>query len=164
MRPNGSRGARGPHHQLIPELVGGGTAFGPPLRGEAGEAGRRGDRAGGERAGAINLRYNRNPVTQDSTNPFLAPRAYETLPDFAAIRPEHVEPAIRELAASLSADLARVERDVSPTWDATVEALGNLTEPLFSAWGVVGHLMGVKNSPELRAAHDAVQKDVVQIG
>ena len=38
-----------------------------------------------------------------------------------------------------------------------------LTEPLFTAWGVVSHLMGVQNSPELRAAHDAVQKDVVQV-
>ena len=108
MRANGSRAAGSPHRQLIPELVRL-DCFGPPLWGEAG---RTGNRAEGERAGAIILSYNPNPVTQDSTNPFLAPRAYETLPDFAAIRPEHVEPAIRALAASLSADLARVEREV----------------------------------------------------
>src|SRR5678815_2138855 len=37
-----------------------------------------------------------------------------------------------------------------------------IRDRLYTAWGIVQHLMGVKNSPELRAAHDAVQKDVVQ--
>ncbi len=30
------------------------------------------------------------------------------------------------------------------------------------AWGVVNHLLGVKNSDELRNAHQAVQPEVVQ--
>src|SRR6185503_12044925 len=51
----------------------------------------------------------------------------------------------------------------SPTWEGTVGAVTTLTEPLYTAWGIVQHLMGVQNSPELRAAHDAVQKAVVQV-
>jgi oligopeptidase A len=58
--------------------------------------------------------------------------------------------------------IARTEAEASPTWDATVGAVTTLTEPLYTAWGIVQHLMGVLNAPELRAAHDAVQKSVVQ--
>ena len=36
-----------------------------------------------------------------------------------------------------------------------------LTDRLQRAWGTVGHLMGVKNSDALRAAHEAVQPEVV---
>ena len=32
---------------------------------------------------------------------------------------------------------------------------------LGTRWGVVGHLLGVRNSTELRAAHEAVQPEVV---
>jgi oligopeptidase A len=103
------------------------------------------------------------PTRDLSQNPFLAPSAHETVPRFDALEPEHVEPAIRTLAEKLEADLDRLERDVTPTWSGSVEALATISEPLFTAWGVVQHLMGVKNSPELRAAHDAVQKIVVQV-
>jgi oligopeptidase A len=97
-----------------------------------------------------------------SSNPLLDPAAHENPPRFDAIRPEHVEPAIRALADALLKDMARVEREASPSWAGTVGALSALTESLYFAWGVVQHLMGVKNSAELRAAHDAVQKIVVQ--
>jgi len=96
------------------------------------------------------------------SNPFLDPGAHDALPRFDIIRAEHVEPAIRALALGLSDDLARLERDVSPSWADTVGAVSAISEPLFTAWGAVQHLMGVKNSAELRAAHEAVQKTVVQ--
>ena len=44
---------------------------------------------------------------------------------------------------------------------ALVISLTALGEGLGYAWSVINHLMGVKNSPELRAAHQAVQQDVV---
>jgi oligopeptidase A len=98
-----------------------------------------------------------------SRNPFLAPSAHETVPRFDAIAPEHVEPAIRALVDKLDTDLDRLEQEVTPTWASSVEGLAAISEPLYTTWGVVQHLMGVKNSPELRAAHDAVQKLVVQV-
>jgi oligopeptidase A len=98
-----------------------------------------------------------------SPNPFLDPGAHERLPSFASLAPSHIEPGIRALADRVLAGLAAVEANATPTWEGTLAALETLTEPLFTAWGVVQHLMGVQNSPELRAAHDAVQKDVVQV-
>ena len=97
-----------------------------------------------------------------AANPFLAPNAYDRLPPFDALDVSHIEPGIRALTERVVAGFAEVEASATPTWKGTIAALEALTEPLFSAWGVVQHLMGVKNSPELRAAHDAVQKDVVQ--
>eukprot|EP00966_Prymnesium_polylepis_P055859 1292308-Prymnesium_polylepis.1 len=43
-----------------------------------------------------------------------------------------------------------------------VEALERLESPIEYAWGVVGHLMGVKNGEELRAAHGEMQPEVVK--
>jgi oligopeptidase A len=95
-------------------------------------------------------------------NPLLARGAHDRLPAFDALLPSHIEPAIRTLTERVLAGLADLEAKASPTWKGTIAALETLSEPLFTAWGVVSHLMGVQNSPELRAAHDAVQKDVVQ--
>ncbi|HMJ50644.1 MAG TPA: M3 family metallopeptidase [Polyangiaceae bacterium] len=102
----------------------------------------------------------RDPET--SSNPFLAPGAHDRLPPFESLAPSHIEPGIRALTERVLAGIADLEANAAPTWQRTIAALEALTEPLFTAWGVVQHLMGVQNSPELRAAHDAVQKDVVQ--
>ncbi|HMI82661.1 MAG TPA: M3 family metallopeptidase [Polyangiaceae bacterium] len=97
-----------------------------------------------------------------STNPLLAPGAHDRVPPFESLAPSHIEPGIRALGERVLAGLAEVEANAAPTWEGTIAAIESLTEPLFTAWGVVQHLMGVQNSPELRAAHDAVQKDVVE--
>jgi oligopeptidase A len=103
-------------------------------------------------------------VTQDSnSNPLLAPDAHETVPRFDLITTEHVEPAVLALVTQLDDDLSALERAALPTWEGTVDALARITEPLHFAWNVVGHLMAVKNGPELRRAHEAVQKDVVRV-
>ncbi|QRN95744.1 M3 family metallopeptidase [Archangium violaceum] len=94
-----------------------------------------------------------------SDNPLLQ---NEALPKFDRIRSEHVEPAIRELLTRLHTDLDALERDVRPTWEQTVARLSAITEPIGLAWGVVNHLMGVQNSPELRQAHAAVEGEVVE--
>ena len=83
------------------------------------------------------------------------------LPPFDRIRPEHVEPAMHELLARLGDELARLEQHVQPTWESAVLPLEELGDRLGRVWGVVVHLMGVRNSTELRAAHERVQPDVV---
>jgi oligopeptidase A len=98
-----------------------------------------------------------------SENPLLAEGAADRLPPFEALRAAHIEPAIRALVDKVTTDLPPLETSATATWNDTIAAIEALTEPLFTAWGVVQHLMGVQNSPELRAAHDAVQKDVVQV-
>jgi oligopeptidase A len=86
----------------------------------------------------------------------------EGLPPFATIKPEHVEPAMTQLLAELETELSKLESTVQPTWSGLVEPLDRLSDRLRWTWGIVGHLMGVKNSPELRTAYETVQPQVVQ--
>ncbi|MBE9233162.1 M3 family metallopeptidase [Cuspidothrix issatschenkoi LEGE 03284] len=83
------------------------------------------------------------------------------LPPFTDIKPEQVEPAFSHLLAELEEDLARLETNIEPTWSGLVEPLEKLTETLNWSWGILNHLMGVKNSPELRIAYEKVQPQVV---
>ncbi len=92
-------------------------------------------------------------------NPLLIGKG---LPPFDAIKPEQVVPAMTQLLAQLQEELTRLEHQVTPTWNGLVEPLDRLTERLTWSWGIVGHLMGVKNSPDLREAYETVQPNVVQ--
>ncbi|MEH1786333.1 M3 family metallopeptidase [Nostoc sp.] len=94
-----------------------------------------------------------------SHNPLLQSTG---LPPFAEIKPELVVPAFNQLLAELDQHLATLEANIKPTWSGLVEPLEKLTERLTWSWGTVNHLMGVKNSPELREAHEIVQPLVVQ--
>jgi oligopeptidase A len=96
-----------------------------------------------------------------SSNPLLRGTG---LPPFAEIQSEHVVPAMTQLLAELETELSSLEANVEPAWSGLVEPLEKITERLSWCWGVVNHLMGVKNSPELREAHEAVQPQVVQFG
>ncbi len=93
-------------------------------------------------------------------NPLLA--LSTELPAFDRITAADVEPAIRDLVGAVHAGLDAIEQHVDPTWDGVLTRLTDLTEPLRLAWGVVGHLMAVRNAPELRAAHAAMQPVVVK--
>ncbi len=97
------------------------------------------------------------------TNPLLT--LGDALPAFDQITAAHVEPAISELNARVNAGLDAFERDCTgtwtPSWDGVLTQLHELTEPLRLAWGVVGHLTSVCDTPELRAAHQAMQPLVV---
>ncbi|HBE17678.1 MAG TPA: peptidase M3 [Cyanobacteria bacterium UBA11149] len=94
-----------------------------------------------------------------SQNPLLIGKG---LPPFDKIKTEDVVPAITQLLTELEQDLATLEANVTPSWTGLVEPLDNLGERLRWSWGIVGHLMGVKNSPELREAHAAVQPKIVE--
>lgn len=86
-----------------------------------------------------------------ATNPLLD---FTDLPRFAEIRPEHISPALDVLLADAQAGVTRAEDPATPaTWASAVEALEAATEPLGRAWGVVGHLSAVADTPELRKVH-----------
>ncbi|MDE5069443.1 MAG: M3 family metallopeptidase [Trichodesmium sp. St16_bin4-tuft] len=84
------------------------------------------------------------------------------LPPFESIKPEDVVPAITELLTELEKELINLELIVKPTWNDLVEPLQKLEDRLTWSWGIVGHLMGVKNNPELRKAYDQVQPKIVE--
>ncbi|MBE9192218.1 M3 family metallopeptidase [Gloeocapsopsis crepidinum LEGE 06123] len=98
-------------------------------------------------------------ATTITDNPLLIGKG---LPPFEQIKPEHVVPAMTQLLGELETELATLEANVSPTWSGLVEPLDHITERLRWSWGIVGHLMGVKNSPELREAYETVQPKVVE--
>jgi oligopeptidase A len=87
-------------------------------------------------------------------NPLL--QAFD-LPPYAAIRPEHVEPAVDSILADNRAAMSRLlaQQSGTPSWDGLVLALDELGARLGQAWSPVSHLNAVCNSPELRAAYEA---------
>jgi len=84
------------------------------------------------------------------------------LPPFDQIQVEHIVPGITALLEQLSADLDHLEAHLQPTWDGLVVPLSQLEERLRWSWGIVGHLMGVRNSDALRDAYTQVQPALVQ--
>ena len=85
-------------------------------------------------------------------NPLLD---FSGLPRFAEIKPEHVAPAIEKLLVENRALIARLLADTaSPTWQNFVVPMEDAHERLSRAWGPVGHLNSVMNSPELREAYN----------
>ena len=94
-----------------------------------------------------------NTANEIANNPLLD---FSDLPRFAEIRPEHVTPAIDHLLSNSQQTLARLEQDHTPaTWQDFVAPLEDSTEQLSRAWGMVGHLNAVMDTPELRAAFNA---------
>ncbi|KVA71052.1 oligopeptidase A [Burkholderia ubonensis] len=86
-----------------------------------------------------------------NTNPLLD---FSGLPRFGEIRPEHVTPALDTLLADANRAVDAASASATPaTWANVVEAVERATEPLGRAWGVVGHLNAVADTPELRAAY-----------
>ena len=80
---------------------------------------------------------------------------------FHAIKAEHVEPAIHLLLEQMRRRLADLGAPGVPrTYRDILIALDNMTEPLDFAMAVVRHLESVVTTPELRAAHNAVQGPV----
>ena len=94
------------------------------------------------------------------SNPLLD---FSGLPHFADIRPEHVGPAIDQLLAENRALITRqLSDDIPPTWDDFVRPMENANERLSRAWGPVGHLNAVMNSPELREAYNSTLPKITQ--
>jgi oligopeptidase A len=86
-------------------------------------------------------------------NPLLD---FSGLPRFADIKPEHIAPAIEQLLAQNRALVAMLLADAAlPTWQNFVVPMEDSNERVSRAWGPVGHLNAVVNSPELREAYNA---------
>ena len=87
------------------------------------------------------------------TNPLLD---FCTLPRFSEVLPEHISPAMTQLLAHAEQAMAQVTADTFPAdWLSISKMLDTATEQLGRAWGMVGHLQGVADTPELRAAYNA---------
>ncbi|MDI1259064.1 M3 family metallopeptidase [Aquabacterium sp.] len=77
------------------------------------------------------------------------------LPAFSSIQPGHVTPAMDVLLKEAEAALDKVTGpDVPPDYDTLSLLLDVATERLGRAWGAVGHLNAVADTPEIRAAYN----------
>ncbi|NCR25369.1 MAG: M3 family metallopeptidase [Microcystis aeruginosa BS13-10] len=95
----------------------------------------------------------------NTSNPLLVGQG---LPAFDQIQPGLIVPGMTQLLQELARELTDLEAQIIPTWEKLVEPLTRIEERLSWSWGVIGHLMGVKNSPELRQAYETVQPQVVE--
>jgi oligopeptidase A len=77
------------------------------------------------------------------------------LPRFDLFDPTHIGPALDGLLQAAQSALKGVtSTSAAPTWETVVEPLEQATERLGRAWGMVGHLNGVADTPELREAYN----------
>lgn len=86
-----------------------------------------------------------NPLLSDD---FLIP--------FDQIKPEHIDSGIREALVKSQQDLDALVQPKPRTYQNTLQALDDLTEPLSRAVTIAYHLTAVANSPELRTTFNAV--------
>lgn len=87
------------------------------------------------------------------TNPLLETTE---LPQFSAIRPEHVEPAIDQLLADARqtiADCLQAGQDY--TWLNLIDPIEAAEDRLNKAWSPVSHMNSVVNSEAMREAYNA---------
>jgi len=95
----------------------------------------------------------------ETTNPLFDE---SLLPRFDIIKPEHVEPGIEKLLATLSTQLLELERASKPTWAELIEPLERIDEELSAQWRVISHLTGVANSEALRVAYAEVEPKLIR--
>ena len=87
-------------------------------------------------------------------NPLLD---FSAPPRFSAITPAHIHPAVEQLIAEARETVEMIATSTAPpTWENFVTPLDDVTERLSRAWGVVGHMNAVVNSPELRDAYNGM--------
>ena len=86
------------------------------------------------------------------SNPLLN---YTGLPPFSQIKPEHIQPAVEAVIKECRETIERVSQIDNPTWENFYLPQVMAGDKFNRAWSPIGHLNGVKNSPELREAYQA---------
>ena len=86
-------------------------------------------------------------------------------PAFAAIKPEHVVPAIDQILADSRAQLEQlIDANDVYTWENLVKPIEDMDDRLSRAWSPVSHLNAVMNSDELRDAYNACLPKLSEYG
>ena len=91
------------------------------------------------------------------TNPLLAPSTLPyNLPDFAAIRLEHVEPAFDKALATHAQEIAAITTADEPTWENTVEAFELAGADLDRVMAWFFNLQGTDSTDEFDKVADRI--------
>jgi oligopeptidase A len=100
-------------------------------------------------------------MTDTSENPLLQTEGY---PQYDRIEPDHVVVAVRHMLEQAETRLAEIEQAAVGSWSGVIEPLETIECLFEQTWQPVNHLLGVRNSQELREAHETVLNEVVQFG
>jgi Zn-dependent oligopeptidase len=88
---------------------------------------------------------------------------FSDLPRFDTFQPEYVSEAIASLISEAQAVVATLEvPSAHVTWENFVAPLEETAEKLSRAWGIVGHLNAVVDTPALRATYNENQPKVTE--
>tara|TARA_R110002096_G_scaffold24760_7_gene77945 strand:- start:5047 stop:7131 length:2085 start_codon:yes stop_codon:yes gene_type:complete len=95
------------------------------------------------------------------SNPFLADDFHVR---WSRLTPDHIETDITAALEKAQSNIDSVSQPTEEdlTFENTLVALEESTEPLTMAWGLVGHLDSVRNSDELREAYNAMLPKVTE--
>ena len=86
-------------------------------------------------------------------NPLLE---YHELPPFSSIKPEHAEPAVRELIERNKKVIDELLASTSQhSWDTLLQPIEEMDDDLARCFSPVGHLNSTLNSDELREAYNS---------
>ena len=86
-------------------------------------------------------------------NPLLEPH---DLPPFSKIKPDHAEPAIRELIERNKRTIEQLlDENEIYTWDNLIAPIEQLDDELAQAFSPVSHLNSVCNNEAMREAYNA---------
>ncbi|MBS3896788.1 M3 family metallopeptidase [Silanimonas sp.] len=95
-----------------------------------------------------------------ASNPLLSPAL---LPDFPAIRPEHVMPAVETVLTEYRATVETLVADpAARDFDSLVAPLERLDEALAGLWSPIAHLHGVRDSSELREVYGQADEAITE--
>jgi oligopeptidase A len=83
------------------------------------------------------------------------------LPRFDLIDPSHVVPSAQALLEYAEQKLTEIEANLEPTWESIFGRLEEIDIRYEQTWNPVGHLLSVKNSDELRLAHEEMLAPMV---
>ena len=101
-------------------------------------------------------------MTQTADNPLLQ---FDRLPDFGAIRAEHIQLAVTEVLAENKAQLDHLTNDLQdkrPDWENLMDVLDDMEDRLSKVWSTASHLNGVCNTTEIREAYNTCQPMITE--
>ncbi len=96
-------------------------------------------------------------------NPLLQ---FDSLPEFHAIRAEHIRPAVvqvlEENRQQLESLLSNTKGDQLPDWSGLIDVLDEMDDRLGKVWSAASHLNAVCNTAEIREAYNSAQPLITQ--
>lgn len=102
-----------------------------------------------------------NPPKRLQTNPLLD---MEGLPNFSAIKPHHIKPAIEFLIQYNIHAIESLSTIRPVTWEHFYLPLQDVQARLEWVWSIVSHLNAVNNTPAFREAYNEAKKPLTEFG